>query len=242
MNRSRSALKETDLYRPIADFLADLGYTVRGEVKGCDLTAVLDDELIVVELKLSMNLTLLVQATQRQRVADSVYVAVPRPKGGIHTPNWRHICHLLRRLELGLILVSFTRKKPRIEVVFHPQPLERQKNTKARRSIIKEAEGRTADFNTGGSTKKKLMTAYRENSLQIACFLEQLGAASPKQLRELGTGGKTQSILAKNFYGWFERVDKGIYSLTPQGQKEMANFPELANYYKRTIEDADSKE
>jgi hypothetical protein len=242
MNRSQPPLKETDLYRPIADFLTDLGYIVRGEVKGCDLTAILGDELIVVELKLSINLTLLLQATQRQRVTDSVYVAVPRPKGGIYTPNWRHICHLLRRLELGLILVSFTRKKPRVEVVFHPQSHERQRNKKARRSIIKEAQERTADLNIGGSTKKKLMTAYRENSIQIACFLERLGTASPKQLRALGTGEKTQSILANNFYGWFERIEKGTYSLNAQGQKEMADFPELTDYYRRILEEAEIKE
>lgn len=238
MRAEHKSLREEDLYAPVQSYLVRLGYTVRGEVKNWDITAVRGGELIAVELKCSMNLTLLVQATQRQRAADSVYVAIPRPKGGIHTRPWRHTCHLLRRLELGLILVSFSGKTPRVEVVFHPEPLAPRKNSGLRRSVLREMEGRSGDWNTGGVTKKKLMTAYRENAIFVACGLEKLGDATPAQLRSLGTGPKTCSILYENVYQWFERVERGIYRLAPEGRRGLAAFPEMAEYYREKVYEA----
>lgn len=44
-------IKESDLYQPIKEYLDSLGYDTKGEVKDCDITAIKDDELIVVELK-----------------------------------------------------------------------------------------------------------------------------------------------------------------------------------------------
>lgn len=61
---------ESDLYSPVRDYLQGLGYDVKGEVKGCDVTATRDGELIVVELKRGFTLELLYQAVDRQRVAD----------------------------------------------------------------------------------------------------------------------------------------------------------------------------
>lgn len=75
-------LRESDLYGPVRDYLAGLGYEVKGEVKDCDVTAMRDGELIVVELKKGFTLELVYQALDRQRVADGVYVAVPLPKRG----------------------------------------------------------------------------------------------------------------------------------------------------------------
>jgi len=71
-------MKESDLFKPIKKYLETSGYKVRAEVKNCDITATKDDELIIIELKLSVNIQLLIQATDRQRITDSVYVAIPR--------------------------------------------------------------------------------------------------------------------------------------------------------------------
>ena len=72
-------LLESDLYGPVRSYLEGLGYDVKGEVKDCDVAAVRDGELIVVELKRGFTLELVFQAMDRQRVADGVYVAVPLP-------------------------------------------------------------------------------------------------------------------------------------------------------------------
>ena len=218
-------LSETDLYPPIADYLVAQGYTVRSEVLNCDITAVRGDDLIVIEMKRSFSTALLVQATKRQRITDSVYVAIPRPK---RSQALRDIKHLLRRLEIGLILVSFRRrKKPTVQVAFHPVPFQRQKRSRAKKAVLTEIAHRSGDFNNGGSCRQKLVTAYRENAIQIACSLDALGPLSPKQLRALGTGPKTHSILYSDFYGWFERIDRGVYALRPQARAELRQYPEL---------------
>ena len=59
---AKAKLLETDLYEPIRDYLVAQGYTVRGEVHDCDVTATKGEELIVVELKLRFNMELLYQA------------------------------------------------------------------------------------------------------------------------------------------------------------------------------------
>ncbi|MGO4890370.1 DUF2161 domain-containing phosphodiesterase [Anaerobacillus sp. MEB173] len=225
-------LLEADLYKPIQTFFIKEGYEVYGEVKDCDMTAVKDDELVVIELKLTLSVDLLVQATKRQRITDLVYIAIPKPKYNLRSKRWTDLCHLVRRLELGLIVVSFTAKRKRSEIIFHPTPFDRKKHNKRKReNVLKEINGRSADFNIGGSNRTKIMTAYKENCIQIACYLEQCGPLSPKRLTQMGTGGKTSSILQKNFYGWFERVKRGTYVISVKGIEELKQYPELVQYY-----------
>jgi hypothetical protein len=230
---AKKQLRETDLYPPIAEYLDSLGYTVRSEVNGCDVTAAKGDDLVIIELKRNFSTDLLIQAAKRQRMTDSVYVALPRQKNG---RKLRGMKHLLRRLELGLIFVSLNgRRKSRVEVAFHPVPFQRQKRKRARRAVLREMAERSGDFNQAGSCRRKLVTAYRENAIHIACCLDRLGPLSPRQLRALDTGPKTLSILYSNFYGWFERVDRGLYALSAQGQTELAQYPELARRYTRRL-------
>ena len=217
---------ETDLYSPVKVFLEDSGYEVRGEVAHCDVVALKDGEMIAVELKKSMNLELILQGVDRQKSADSVYVAVPRPDNFVKDKKWRRILHLLRRLELGLIFVS-----PRggVDIVHHAVVFDREKsrklNAKKRKVIIAEHSSRSYDGNTGGCTRRKLMTAYRESCIHTASILMKLNDASPKELVALGSDGKkTSSILSKNFYGWFDRVCKGRYCLNDKGRKEAAEY------------------
>jgi len=206
------SISETDLAGPLYGYLADAGYTVRSEVKDCDIAAVKGGDLLIIELKKSLNLALLVQGVRRQRLTDIVYLAIPRPS---NKWKWwkesRGAQHLLRRLELGLILVSLDHGKPPVEVVFHPLPFSRRKRA--------------------GSTRRKLATAYRENAIHIACCLMVTGRTSPAALRAMGTGPKTLSILRFNAYGWFERVDRGVYGLAAHAAADFGAWPELRKRY-----------
>jgi hypothetical protein len=231
-------MRETDLYDPIRDYLVAQGYEVQGEVKGCDIAALKGDDLIVIELKRTFSTKLLIQAIDRQKITDSVYVALPGPYKRGRSARWRGIERLLRRLELGLVTVTFDSDPPRVEVIFHPLPYQRQKRSRRTRAVIKEISGRTGDYNQGGSARGKRMTAYRENAIHIACCLEALGPSAPRQLRALGTGPKTTSILSSNFYGWFRRVDRGIYELTPAGRAGLASVPDLAAKYRKYVQEA----
>ncbi len=233
--RRRKPKRETDLYEPVRCYLEDQGYTVRSEVMGCDIAATRGEELVVVEMKLRFGIDLLIQATQRQKVADAVYVAIPRPDGLGWTRKWRGIEHMLRRLELGLILVSFTGRRARVEVKLHPAPFTRRRQPKKRRAILREAAARTRDGNRGGSTGRKLLTAYRERAIHAAVCFEALGEASPRQLRELGVGDKAGAILYDNHYGWFERVGRGVYRLSEAGRAALDDYPESAAAFREAV-------
>jgi hypothetical protein len=228
----RGPAAETDLAAPLSAWLVKQGYTVRSEVKDCDIAAVKGDDLLVIEMKKTLNLQVVVQAVQRQRLTDSVYVAIPRPA---NKWKWwkesRGTQHLLRRLELGLILVGRQKGKPPVEAVFHPLPFQRRKRAKSRRAVLEEVARRSADYNQAGSTRVKLATAYRENAIHVACCLLAGGRRSPAGLRALGTGDHTATILRFNPYGWFERVEHGIYALTGQGKADLAEWPALRKKY-----------
>ncbi|HQH52189.1 MAG TPA: DUF2161 family putative PD-(D/E)XK-type phosphodiesterase [Candidatus Hydrogenedentes bacterium] len=233
---------ETELARPVTAFLESQGYTVRSEVNDCDIVGTRDGHTVVVELKRSFTVSLLAQAADRQRVADAVYVALPRPAEPLRGKHWRRLRHLLRRLELGLILVSFTAGRPRLQIVFHPTPFARKRDSRRRGALLREVEGRSGDFNRGGSTGRKLVTAYRENAIHIACGLEALGDCSPAALRNLGTGPKTRDILYNNVYDWFERVDRGVYRLKDAGRSALKEYPGLAEHYRNQIARMQEKE
>ncbi len=232
---------ETDLYEPLRNWLEEAGYVVRSEVKGCDIAAVRGEELIIVELKQRVSMDLLLQAVRRQQACDSVYVAVPSSREMARFKRWRRIQSLLRRLELGLIVVYLKSTPVRVEVVFHPAPFQRRKRGAERRAVLQEMAGRSLELNRGGSTRQPLGTAYREASLTIACALELWGPQSPKALRTRGTDPKTQSILYSNVYGWFERVDYAMYALTSKGAEGIAVYGGLCDHLKKRLRAAVQK-
>ncbi|MFP7298370.1 DUF2161 domain-containing phosphodiesterase [Neobacillus niacini] len=233
--KEKKKLQEVDLYRPIQRYFSREGYEVYGEVRDCDMVAVKEDELVIVELKLTLSVDLLIQAAKRQKLTDQVYIAIPRPKGRLNSKQWKDKCHLVKRLELGLIVVSLPGNTSKAEILIHPTPFVGKKaagrNKMKREAILKEISGRSADFNVGGSTRTKIMTAYKENCIQIACFLDKMGPLSPKALKDLGAGDKVPSILTKNYYGWFERIKRGTYIITDKGKLEMQEHQELVKYY-----------
>lgn len=124
--KEKKKLQEIDLYKPIQRHFVKEGYEVYGEVNDCDIAAVKDGQLVVVELKLNLSVDLLVQATKRQRLTDTVYIAIPKPSYKLRSKRWIDLCHLVRRLELGLIIVSFSGNLKKMEVIHHPSPYEQK--------------------------------------------------------------------------------------------------------------------
>lgn len=222
---------ETDLFAPVKHYLESHGYAVNAEVKDCDVIATRNNELVVIELKTSANMQLLIQATDRLKITDSVYVAIPKATG--NRKHWRGVQRVLRGLELGLLVVTFSSLGSSVTKMFDPLPYQKRKQGKSRREVIREITERSAEYNIGGSTRVKLITAYRENAILVATCLEYLGHSSPRELCALGTGDKTPGILSKNFYGWFDRIDRGVYSITDQGRQEIRTYPDL---HQRSLE------
>ena len=65
------------------------------------------------------------------------------------------------------------------------------------------------------------MTAYRQDALRCSHELANNKAMPVKELK-LKTGvSKTATILQKNHYGWFDRVARGVYSLSAKGRVDL---------------------
>ena len=217
--------READLYEPVRDLLSQQGFTVRGEVCGIDVLALRGDEVVAVEMKTSLNLDLVLQAVSRQRSADSVYVAVPRRGKTMTTKRWTQLCHLLQRLEIGLILVSPTTgtAEVRIEAVPFDRERSRQQAKRKKAALLEEFLGRTGDRNRGGVNRRAIVTVYREMAMEVARLIAAEGPCSARRLRQLGADpDKVWGILYDNHYGWFERRGSGIYGLTERGHTESA--------------------
>ena len=65
------------------------------------------------------------------------------------------------------------------------------------------------------------MTAYRQSALAIARLLENKGPAKASHVARTLKQPKARDILYKDVYGWFERVSRGVYQLSPRGKQEL---------------------
>jgi hypothetical protein len=236
---SPPGLSETDLYPPVHDFLAQQGYTVQGEVKKCDVAAVKGNELVVVELKLRLSWEAIAQAAERQQIADAVYVAVHKPAG---LRTWRRrnarLLYLVRRLELGLLLVApKARTGPKVSVEHPLRIFDRVKDGKPRAIVMREVQRRAGDLNVGGSVRTQILDTHRLTAIHIACCLERFGPLTVRQLQRLGTGLHTRSILAKSeqIEGWFVRADEGAYALKPESAAALVEHPEAAEHFRQLL-------
>ncbi len=234
--------KETELYPHVKKWFENNGFTVHAEVKNCDLTAVKDNELIIAELKRGLTIELLLQGVARQKSAEKVYIVIQKPS--IKYRKLQDIMYILKKLDLGLLLVDFEDcENATVEEALIPGMSFRvNKNSRKRRMILKESQLRATDGNSGGSNQKKLLTLYRERSIFIACCLEKFGTLSVEDLRKLGNSKhKTGTILQANFYGWYDRVKRGWYTLSDEGKKGLENFSDTANFFRNKLKDVDKK-
>ncbi len=205
-------MSEIELYPALKTYFQDLGFVVRSEVRDIDVVAKKENLLIGIEMKLNLSIALLTQAALRQKTCDLVYLAVPKPKRVVKDKTFKNLLYLLRRLELGLLYVDLEQSivMEVIEPSFYDLNAARRQKMKEKMRILKEIKGRSIDGNQGGSRGKKLLTAYREDSLRTVALLQILNVIAPKDLAQYHLN---KSLLQKDYYGWFERIDRGKYSL-----------------------------
>lgn len=221
--------EEARLYPAVKDFFTGRGYAVRSEVNGCDVVARRGDELVIVELKARVNLSLILQGVDRKQIADAVYLAVPAPRRP-RRERWSQVVRLCRLLGLGLLAVTVWRGGSRVDVACEPQPSRAGKGARRRR-LLEEFSGRSGDYNVGGSTRRPLVTAYREEALRIAHYLSGRAQAPLRAIREEAGAARAASILQKNYYGWFRRVSRGVYALTAAGERALEEFRDVVIHF-----------
>ena len=216
---------ETTLYLPVKNYLESLGFTVKGEIAGCDLVAINGDDppiVVIGELKLTFNLELVLQAVDRAAACDEVWLAAKlsiKGKGRESDARYRNLC---RRLGFGMLGVT---ESGNVEVLVAPNAVLPRRNPKKRSRLVVEHTKRRGDPALGGSTRSPIMTAYRQQALACAAML----APGPRKVRDLSSDyPDAQKILHRNVYGWFVSASRGIYSLTDAGHAALKRWPQPA--------------
>lgn len=214
-------MREADLYAPLKAYLEGQGYEVKAEIGDCDIMARRGDEPpVIVEMKLTFSLQLVMQGVVRQGVFDHVYLAVPASKGW--KQRYRDIIALCRRLSLGLLVVG----PNGIEAHLDPAPYAPRLKAKPAARLLREFDRRVGDPNTGGISGMK-MTAYRQDALRCALHL-QVGPCKAAVVAKAVGVSRAAVQMRDDHYGWFERVARGIYQLTPKGQAALLEHAEMA--------------
>lgn len=214
---------ETELYLPVKRFLERLGFTVKGEIGGCDLVGLSNDNppvVVIGELKQTFNLELILQAVDRAGACDEVWLAAKlsvRGKGRESDARYRNLC---RRLGFGMLAVTSTGD---VEVLVQPPTTSPRRNPKKRSRLVAEHQRRKGDPVLGGSTRAPIMTAYRQQALACAAALSR----GPRRVRDLRPEiPDAPKILLHNVYGWFDRAERGVYALTEAGHAALKRWPQ----------------
>lgn len=216
-----STPRETDLYPPVKSFLEDQGYIVKSEVGAADVMAIRGAEPpVVVELKLGFSLALFHQCVERLKICDDVYLAVAHKPGKPFLKAVKANTALARRLGLGLITVRLS--DGLVSVHCDPGPYAPRKNAKRKTSLLREFARRQGDPNDGGQTRAGLVTAYRQDALKLAMYLFEVGASKGADVARETEVQRATQMMRINHYGWFEKVEKGVYGLTPAGAEAVA--------------------
>jgi hypothetical protein len=210
-----SQISETELYAPVKAFLEAQGYEVKAEVGPADVVAVRDgDAPVIVELKTGFSLTLFHQGIARLSISDEVYLAVPRGTGRRFQRALAENVRLARRLGLGLMTVRL--ETGLVEVQCDPGPYAPRKSVRRSKALLSEFARRRGDPNTGGMRGARV-TAYRQDALACAAHLAGAGPCKGAVVRDATGVMRATAIMRDNHYGWFEKVETGVYALTAAG-------------------------
>ena len=206
-------MRETELYEPIKRFLEQQGYEVKAEIGAADIVGIRGNEPpLIVETKTGFSLSLFHQGTERQAITELVYIAVPLGRGQAARKALQRNLKLCRLLGLGLLTVG--PRHPRVQVHADPGPYRPRPSKSKKTRLLGEFIRRVGDPNVGGSTRKGLVTAYRQEATRCAQFLAKHGATKAALVAKGSGVAHARRIMADNHYGWFQRVGAGIYDLT----------------------------
>lgn len=210
-------IAETDLYRPVKDFLMAQGYEVKSEIGPADIVACRGDEPpLIVELKTGFSLALLQQAVARLAITDAVYVAVPRQSGKASWKALQANIKLCRRLGLGVLTVRL--RDGLVEPQADPGPYQPRKAPRRQQALLREFARRRGDPNRGGTPATGIVTAYRQDALACARVLAGQGPTKGAEVARASDVPHATRLMRDNHYGWFARVGTGIYALSPDGE------------------------
>jgi hypothetical protein len=215
-------MPESSLYPAVKAFLTARGYDVKGEIGPCDIVGIKPGEprtVMITELKLGFSLDLVLQGVDRLACADEVWLAVQATRRG--RDRDRRVRTLCKLLGFGLLAVHPARND--VQVLAEPEPYRPRPNLRRRKRLVAEHSNRRGDPATGGTRGIPILTAYRQEALACAARLRD-GPLPTKALKS--ESPRATAILYRNPYGWFERVGRGVYGLTPDGETALHRWAE----------------
>ncbi|MGD1036319.1 MAG: DUF2161 family putative PD-(D/E)XK-type phosphodiesterase [Roseiarcus sp.] len=214
---------ETALYFPVKRHLESLGYSVKGEIDGCDLVGLAEGDspvMVIGEMKLTFTFELVLQGVDRLAVGDEVWLAARLSRigrGRESDPRFRNLC---RRLGFGLIGVA---PSGEVHVLLSPCAPGPRRDPRRKSRLVEEHRRRRGDPVAGGGSRKPIMTAYRQQALICAAALER-GPSRPRDLKVRAPDAP--KILLRNVYGWFDRPGRGLYALNEAGRAALRRWPQ----------------
>jgi hypothetical protein len=213
-------MKEEELYLPIKQYFQEFGYSVDGEVGSLDILCEKNGQYIAVELKNDLNFKVFLQAAKQQKMFEHVFIGCWTPKN-CRSRGFLDKIYLLQRLGLGLIFVSKRTQSVTVfcEPIVHSIEAYTSRNKRKKAVLLREFNARKTKSNLGGVHKKKLITAYKENSLLVLNYLYEHGPSKASDVKKAIGVENAYTILYRNHYTWFEKIDQGIYALSQNGKE-----------------------
>ncbi|MFT6094657.1 MAG: hypothetical protein ACJA2Q_002562 [Pseudohongiellaceae bacterium] len=217
-------MKESDLYLPLKKFFEKQNYKVKAEVENCDVVAIKKITAsekapppTIIELKLSLNLEVILQAVDRLKLSPIIYIGVPDSCGALKKKKRKRIIKLLKMLGLGLLAINPMRKTT--QVIVDPTTYQPRQSKLRQQRLINEFVARAGDPNIGGApTNAGRMTAYKQQAIEIANYLSKHGATKASEIARILEIPKSRAVVYDNHYGWFENVSRGVYDLSDLGK------------------------
>ena len=214
--------REAQLYPAVKAWLEARGYEVRAEVGAADVVGRdAKGGLVIVEMKLGFSLALFHQGIDRLGLTDQVWLAVPPPGKRARRDNVR----LARRLGLGVLSVRL--RDGHVEELAAPGPYTPRKSKKKKARLDKAFDRLRGDPNEGGATRHGIVTGYRADAIRCARLLAVHGPQRGAIVADWAEVPQATRIMADNHYGWFERVERGVYGLTRAGHEGLADYGDV---------------
>ena len=120
-----------------------------------------------------------------------------------------------------------TRKPALVEPLLDPSTYKPRPNKRRQGLLLKEFAHRVGDPNTGGSTRRPIVTAYRQDALRCAAVLGTNGPTKAVEVARLAGVAKATGIMYRDVYGWFGRIDRGVYELSPKGRDALETYADV---------------
>ena len=86
------------------------------------------------------------------------------------------------------------------------------------------------DPNEGGTSRRKIVTAYRQDALRCVVHLGRNGPTKAAVVAKITGVERAGAIMRADHYGWFERAaetPRGVYDLTPRGRNALDGYAEI---------------